>query len=570
MIRVGRLFVTFVVSVFVAIAACTAPSLDGKIFSCKTNGDCTGGKVCVDRAPLGLVCETAGGGGDGGPSQACASNQECITKFNGEAATCVKATGLCQRLLNADCTEVIVGKSSDTAAQRSEIVGNENTIWFGFISDLQGSNKLRGVATRNAVALQVNEFHAQTRGIPGGPMGSNRPIGFVICSETPDATTAVDVKRAGKHLIEDLHVPGILGPSGTDPSIELLNSYALKDDVVLFAPSTASAGLTSFQDKDLFWRTSPSGVVQARALQRQIVELEAKVRAANTTLTQVKLAVVYGDDAFGIDISNAAKTGLSINGASVTAASNVPNFLLKSYNSSATATAADYATTAGALSTFGAHIILVVGRGESPKLLTALEAMPATIRPEYLFTTAGQTSSLLAALQANTNNIRSRTRGVVPFTPALGASFKALYDGTFPQPANPPTTFGVPGAYDIAYLFSYAALAALKADPKPLTGPRLVDGLKRVLKGADQVNVGIADINTAFSKIQAGTDISVKGVSYEFPFDLAIGEAPHRFDVWCVGSTGGMAAYKVTGQVFDPRATAPGDLTGSYTCPPDN
>ena len=436
--------------------------------------------------------------------------------------------------------------------------------------DLNGPNAASGIARRNALSLQVGEFHsASGRGIPAGANGKPRPVAFVVCSEVQPGSSTTDSKRPGAHLVQALHVPAILGTAGTDSTLDLLTGIAIPSGTVIFAPSVSSASLTTFADKELFWRTAPSGVLQAKALQRQVLELEAKVRSLNPSLSQIKVALAFSDEAFGNDLSAEVTKNLTFNGQPEE--SQPANFLNIKYNQ--VGTDADYTAVATAINAFAPHIVALIGRAESPKLLKGLEALaPATgIRPEWLFSASSNVATLRTepAVVNNVNNVRSRMRGTIATTPAGATGFDSLYtSANFPAPASIPS-FGASGAYDIGYLLSYAALAASPRG-EPLAGADMVRGLKRVLGGPESnaVRVGVSDINQAFTLIPSGADVNVKGFSYELNFDLTVGEPPARFNTWCARRNGASVELPSAGQVFNLSVNPP-TLSGTFVCPPD-
>lgn len=500
----------------------------------------------------------------------CTTTQECRDKNGGKDFVCEKTEGKCRPLTTNECPEVIAGRVTDTPEAKQLVLADDETIYFGFIMDLYGANAASGLARRNAVALQVGEFHPNSgRGIPGGTGGKPRPIAFVICSEVPPGSATTDAKKAAAHLIDELHVPAIIGAQGTDSTLDLLVGAGMPSGTLIASPSVSSASLTSFADNELFWRTAPSGVLQIKAMNRQVLELEAKVKAANPGVSQVKLAIVYSDEAFGNDLSAELLKTIVWNGKPV--AQQTANLLVAKYNQAGTD--ADFGNVATTVNAFAPHLVVLLGRGESPKMVKALEGLTpgSGIRPEWLFTASSNIATMRTepTVLNDVNGVRSRMRGTIAVTPAAGASFDTLYNGAaFPAPANK-TSFGTSGSYDWGYLLTYAALAA-SPNGEPLNGTSMIAGLKRILQGdaANTVNVGVSDISRAMSLVRSGANIKVKGVSYEYDFDTAIGEAPARFDTWCARKNGAAVELPNTGFIFDPT-TSPPALTGSFACPAD-
>lgn len=507
----------------------------------------------------------------------CTTNKECVDRNGRAPFICVRPEYKCVPLLNESCDRVIAARPTDSPDVQLEIVEDDNTIFFGLIQDLRGANKNSGIARRNAAELAVGEIHSITRGIPGGADGKRRPIAIVACSETIDAASPSDPKVPSKHLIDDLHVPAIIGASNSETTTDLVNGETIPKKTLLFSSNAIAGALSTIQDDGLFWRTAVSATVTAKAAQREVEQQEAAAIGRGAPTGDIKLAFAYIGDAFGKDIAPLINAGLKINGKALadngplctaTPCAPTSHVFFKEY--AATPTAAELLTLGSSIASFGPHIALLVGRKDAVTIMTNVEASLASTAspflPEYQFTQGSATSDLIAA--TTTTGLRSRVRGTRPLAGANEPVFKLLYDAAYPQPANPAPGNGVPGIYDIVYLLSYAALAAPGATTDPLTGARLNLGLKRVLGGPtnNAVDVGVADVNNAFNLLISGQDIKVKGVSYNYDFDVEIGEAPNQIDVFCVTSTGN--TLKASGSVFDPFINPPnGQLTGTFACP---
>jgi len=458
-----------------------------------------------------------------------------------------------------------------------EIVEDDNTIFFGLIQDLRGANRTAGIARRNATEIAVGEIHSVARGIPGGKDGKRRPIAVIACSETLNETSPSEPKLPAKHLIDDLHVPAIIGASNSETTTDLVNGETIPKKTLLFSSNAITGALTTLMDDDLFWRTAVSATVTAKAVQRAIAEQESVAVTRGATAGDVKLAFAYIGDAFGKDIAPLINAGLKINGQLITnVGTNGPlcsatpcpatsRVFFKEY--AATPTAAELSALGNSIAAFAPHVALIVGRKDAVTVMKTIEATTPAFLPEYQFTQGSATGDLTA--ETTTTGLRARVRGTRPLAGANEPAFNLLYNTAYPQPANPPAGVGTAGVYDIVYLLTYAALAAPgDAAAELLTGKRVAEGLKKVLGGpeANVVNVGLTDINKGFNVLLTGQPIKVKGVSYNYDFDVAVGEAPNRIDIFCVSSTGN--AIRPSGSVFDPFTNPPaGQLTGNFSCP---
>jgi len=503
----------------------------------------------------------------------CTTNAQCIAAHS-PGYVCVKETSKCQSLFSTECDTVLAGSISAGQADKQAIYANDDTLFLGFVMDLKGEGKQTGIARRQAVALAIDAI-ANNHGIPGGAEGRRRPVAVVACSETKDDGT-IDPTVAARHLVDELHVPAIIGASNSDTSSALFYNAAFPNALV-FAPNALSSRLSLPTDNGLFWRTSASDPAQARALQQQINAVEQDlVTNQGVSSGDARLAIVYLDDGFGTDIVPQITGGLTWNGAALGVAPNGATCTSAPCDATARVLVRPYSdvtdngknNVAGELKFFKPNLVVAIGGGDAVTIASKLEGLLADdFAPTYLFAQGSATSDLTTILTPTPGDggLRKRIRGVRQLLAADEATtFAGQYNLAFP--AGPPDTLGVPGAYDITYLLAYAAVAAAGNAGTALTAARLNDGLKRVLDpDASAVYRTTPDtVGPATDTLNAGTSINVKGYSYTNGFDLDAGEAPARFEVYCVASTGG--ALRSSGLVYDPALDG-GTTTGTFSCP---
>ena len=506
---------------------------------------------------------------DAAPAE-CSKNLDCVTR-RGANWVCVRPEGACRSLLDGDCEVVLAGSRGAPLSQKQEVLLDDDTIFFGFIADLRGSGKNAGLARRQAVELAVSDVHSVTQGIPGGASGQRRPIAFVTCSETKDATSAPDPKVAARHLIDDLHVPAIIGASNSDTTINVFNGEALPKGTLLFSPNALASSLSSPEDRGLFWRTSTTSVLQGRAIRAQITAVEAQFLAGGA-VAPLKLAIVQIGDVFGQDILPHVRSELTFNGVALETGVNGPTCLAAPCAAGSRVFQRQYPANpqgdvlqglAAEVHGFAPHVVVAIGRQDAVQIAAGIEAFTPAPAPMYIFTQGAETPDLTTLLTAfDTAGIRARVRGTRPLAaPETATVFVPLYKAQFPE--GPASGNGVPGAYDIAYLLTYAALAAGPGTMR-LDGARMNEGLKRVVDRAATtiVKVGTPDLSRGLDAISAGQTINVKGLSYIGDFDPGAGEAPGKVDVWCISPAN---TFKSSGVVYDP--VDGGVTTGTFACP---
>jgi hypothetical protein len=568
---------------FVTVSACELiAGIDEKVAA---NAGPVGPEGGTDTGPA-----VVGDGSTGQPDSTaaeCSKHADCISK-HGENWVCVKPDNKCRSLLNDDCEVVLAAGRGAPPAQKQEVLADDNTIFFGFIMDLRGSGKNAGIARRQAVELAIGDIHTVTKGIPGGAGGRRRPIAVVTCSETKDATSAADPKVPARHLIDELHVPAIIGASNSDTTIDLFNGEGLPKSTLVFSPNALSSALSSPSDNGLFWRTSATSVLQGKAIQQQVGFVEQQI--LDTPIDQggaappLKIAFAYIGDAFGKDIFPHIRDGLifngvpletGVNGATCNAMPCAGKVLVKEYSPTAQL---DVLTALGnEIKSFAPHIFVAIGRKDAVQVSAAIESQNPTFLPTHLFTQGSATVDVTTLLTPNPdpNGIRARVRGTRPLaSPDEAAVFLPLYTSAFPS--GPASGNGVPGCFDITYLLTYGALGAPGDSTAPLTGPRMNEGLKRALDRnaapTNVVKVGTADLPRGMDALVAGHNVNVKGVSYIFDFDTSVGEAPGKVDIWCISQQSNL--FKGSGMIFDPArgdggttTKADGGLPPLFNCP---
>ncbi|HEY1954801.1 MAG TPA: ABC transporter substrate-binding protein [Polyangiaceae bacterium] len=504
---------------------------------CNTNDDCAARGF--DAGGAAIVCtadHVCVGPGVGGP---CSTNAECITRNGGQPAICRQDNQTCQPLLSADCPKVYGDPTSDDA------------IVLGGIFTLTGVNATSGIARMQSIELAIDDFTQTVVGLPGGSGGKPRPLVLVECDDQSDNT---DATNAANHLIA-VGVPAIIGPGGSGLVTAVIQNATIPAGVLVISPSATSTSLSG--TSPLFWRTAPSDVVQAIAMQDQVGALETAFKAANPTITKLKLAVGYQDNTYGTGLEGALTTGLTLNGVSLSDPQNSGFFTPLQYS----ATSLDPSSAAQQVLADNDNLIVGIGTTEIiTKFLTPIESnwSGSAPRPLYLFSDAGEKPELLTEVTGN-DALRVRVRGTVPGTNnALFGAFNLQYQGKYQAIAN---VFGMAGAYDSLYLLAYDIVSL---GTQPITGANLSSAMAKMV-GGQKLAVGAANIKTAFQVLQSGNAIDIDGASGPLDFDLTQHEAKSDITVWCIGKDGnGNPTFLSSGRFYDAPS---GTMKGSFSCP---
>jgi branched-chain amino acid transport system substrate-binding protein len=506
--------------------------------ACSADGDCSAisGSTCVSGK-----CSVPG----------CTKSAECASK--GAYFVCRKAQ--CVKLTNDLCTTVHTTKKNDSDAYL-----DDNAVFFGSILPTVGPDADFGLLIEDAAKMAIDDF-AAVNGIPSTTAGTNRPLVLVGCNDGPNED---QTDKAAQHLAEELDIPAIIGYPFSGSTISVATDVTIKDKVLLFSSSATSDSITTLNDSDLVWRTSPPDTLQASALSQYYpqVETSARVRYPMIPANQMKVAIINHSDSYGSNLGDKLEAKLTFNGKS--AASQQGTFY-KRFNYGMSGTP-DLAIVGQAV-TFAPDVIFLFGFNEGPdQIMTAIESqwvVPADMhRPMWVFSDGGQVSSLwtpdMTTKKADitTEDLRTRVTGSVPgVNTSYGpyATFRTeWFSSTYSMGGTvSPDTMGPAGAYDIIYMLAYSTIAV---GNNPLTGPNLVKyGLRNMVPGANipKITIGRSHISDPFALLGQGKPIDIEGTSGQLDFDVH-GEAKSDIQVWCVpkGTAGNIADAAIYSDLY--------------------
>lgn len=203
-------------------------------------------------------------------------------------------------------------------------------------------------------ALAIREINAA-----GGVLG--KPVVWVDGDDGTNPNTAK--ATVARHIDQGVHV--IIGAGGSGISRAVLPDVVAAG-LVLFSPSNTDAGLSTIDDKGLYFRTAPSDVLQGRALADMILRDGPS-----------RIALIARNDSYGKGMQGHVRTELD------RAGHGSEQVRLFSYEPPADSAAPPVDFTAGAqeIKQFGADAILIVGYFEAAKVIEALAAAGVNLQP---------------------------------------------------------------------------------------------------------------------------------------------------------------------------------------------
>lgn len=498
--------------------------------------ECVADEECAEYLGAGAVCGDMGFCVSG--ETECTTNEECP-----DFAVCRQTDFACVSLLSEDCIEV----HGDYRAADAFIVG--------LVSPLTGNDAGTGKSILNAFKMGLDDQEATVNGLPPIEGGAGRrPMAVVACDDQADAPTGV---RAAEYLANEIGVPAIVGAAYSGITIAVTTEVTQPAGVMTFSPSATSIAITDLADDGLLWRASPSDVLQAEALGKFTPLLEQQIRTDEMLDdgASIGFVILNKDDAYGSGLALAFEGQLQINGGA--ALSDSDNYARFNYGNpdDEGQSPTDFPGAVATVLERLPNIVAILGTAESFDLMQQIEAGwdDAAPRPRYLLADAGVQSTLWDEVIGSNDELRRRVQGTIPgVDSAEFNAFKVSYNSEFNDGISSPETFGAAGAYDIAYMLFYAAATL---DSLPITGPRLVGAMGRLVGGTPST-VGRNGISTALQTLANGNDLDFGGASGPLDFDLTTGEAPSDVQIWCVPSdASGSAAPAVQSGIAFSAAT---------------
>ncbi|MCW3839479.1 ABC transporter substrate-binding protein [Micromonospora yasonensis] len=262
-----------------------------------------------------------------------------------------------------------------------------------------GKTEFVGAGDESAASTKAPPRGKKQRGKPGKEAGAPLVLGGLL-PKTGDLALAYPPMAAGVALaVKDINAGGgvlgepmvwIEGDDGTNPQVAKATvashigkgvhviigagasgiSRAVLPDVVaagrvLFSPSNTDAGLTTIDDKGLYFRTAPSDILQGRALADVILRDGPH-----------KIAIVARKDSYGEGLQENVRAELERAGLG----GDGVKLLTYAPPADAKAPPVDFGDGAKQIKDFGADAVLVIGFGESAHVITALADAGVQIR----------------------------------------------------------------------------------------------------------------------------------------------------------------------------------------------
>jgi ABC-type branched-subunit amino acid transport system substrate-binding protein len=442
------------------------------------------------------------------------------------ATFCLQPAQRCVSLTSANCSTVTGPVAADDA------------VLLGSLFSISGAQATVNEARQKSAVLAVEEINA-AGGLPlHGAAG--QPLLLVSCDES------TDLMRAGKHLVNDLHVSAIVGPNTSQDVLDLATGLTIAAGTLIVSPTAVAGSIADLSDDDLTWQMAPTDIQRGPLMIHEINTLEQDLRAASGA--DLKLGIVFRNDALGTG-TRASLESLTWAGKPLSDPSNLGQHVrIDAYDPAH----GDQNDLVQSLLGFGPDVLVLVGTGEAiSSILSPLEtawssrAQANATRPQYVLTDSSKVAELLSAVVARPD-LRDRVRGTGVTASAAAAavdeSFQIDYQLRYPDDDSASSS-GLGTSYDATYALAYA-LVASRSDA--ISGVAIARGLRQ-LSGGDDVPLRPTSILSAFSKLTQDQPIAAIGTLAPLAWDERGAVAAGTIEIWCVEFANGVAGYTSSG-----------------------
>ncbi|SEQ28157.1 amino acid/amide ABC transporter substrate-binding protein, HAAT family [Devosia sp. YR412] len=364
--------------------------------------------------------------------------------------------------------------AASTLAVAAPAIAQDTGATIGFIGGFTGPIESLTPPIFAGAELVVKQINEQ-----GGILGGE--LKLISADGACDATAAA---AAADKVINSDNVVGVVGALCTGETIGAFNGSGLSGNVVFISPASSAPALTTLEDSDLVYRTTPSDALQGVKLAQLLLAKDVK-----------DIAITYVNNDYGKGFADALSAAYTAGGGTV--AANVAHEEGK----------ADYRAELGNLTASQNLVILAYANASGNTVLR--QAVESGNFTTYVGGDGMVGDDLLSGIDAAAVEGLIATRAGAPTGAAVDIYNAFTNDGFV---AN--ATYA-PQAYDAAFLL---ALAIEK------NGSASRDGLSAALRevaSAPGEKILPGEWTKAVELIKAGTDIDYEGAGGALDFDAA-------------------------------------------------
>jgi len=348
---------------------------------------------------------------------------------------------------------------------------------LGFIGGFTGPIASLTPPIFNGAKLAVDEINAQ-----GGILGGKLTI--VSADGACDATAAAN---AGDKIVNTEQVTAVVGGLCTGETIGAFNGSGKPGNVVFVSPASSAPALTTLDDNDLVFRTTPSDALQGVKMASLLIAKGIK-----------DVAVTYVNNDYGKGLNDSFTAAYKADGGKV--AGDVAHEDSK----------ADYRAELGQLATSGSTNLVILAYANSSGHTILQQAAEGGDFKLYVGGDGMVGDALTAGIDPKSIEGLIATRAGA----STGAGTDAFNKLAADAKVDPTGTY-VPQAYDAAFLL---ALAIEKNGNAKRDG--VSKALRAVASGSGEVILP-GEWKKAVDLIKAGKDVNYEGAGGALDFDKA-------------------------------------------------
>lgn len=514
----------------------------------------------------------------------CTTNAYCTTKLSaalGHAVTgvCLQPEEKCVALQSEDCTTLTGNRNENP------VVVPDDAVLIASLLSTTGPQGATNLAREQSARLAVENINASGGILESTSPGDARKLVMLSCDEN------ANLVRVSKHLLNDLHVAGIVGPNLSQDTIDLtqgdmtrgLPSSAAAGTAML-SPSAVAAKIADISDNGLSFMMVPSDVQRVPLMEIRINALESQLKAQRAK-SSIKLAIYYRSDALGVGTHDSLTKTLMINGAPLSAPVNASAFHDDVYDPNST----DNSRIITQYLAFKPDIIVVIGTAESVTYFTnPLEAawqmqIPTVPKPYYVAIDSTKVPELLNAVMMATDDQRKRWSGtgIKPTAESqqVFSSFQLEFGDRWKDPVTEKrpsvTVSGMGPAYDAVYTM---ALSLVGKRDRVIRGATIAAGMPSLASNSQACSSDatgllapcflISDHSSTLGRsmkmLLAPQPVTEIGTFGRLEWDANGNKSSGLIELWCIDGSSPPPAppvYASSGQTYDVKTQT---TAGSY------
>jgi branched-chain amino acid transport system substrate-binding protein len=350
---------------------------------------------------------------------------------------------------------------------------------IGFLAGFTGPLKSMTPAVYKAAKLAVKHVNDQ-----GGVLDGEKiimPNADTTCADTAAAAKAAD------SLVKSEKVAALVGALCSGATISVAENVAIPQGITIVSPASTSPAITSLNDNDLVFRTTPSDLYQGSVMARLLRSKGIK-----------SIAITYVNNDYGKGFADALAAAFLEAGGTI--AANEPHEEGK----------ADYRTEIRKLAASGVETLVVLAYANGSGQTIIRQALESGDFDQFVGGDGMVNNTLISAIGADKLRGMIATKPGVPDTTGARV-FKKLAWG---DDLNPTATFAAQ-SYDAAFLLALAIEKNGSAEREGLS-----KALRDVATAPGEVILP-GEWQKAKALLKAGKDINYEGATGSIEFDKA-------------------------------------------------